>query len=426
MNWNETSFEGVKGHVLKELYYSLVFATKLTHGKTCQISFFCVLLPCMNTEAVIVSIVFACCAAVHFVGMLVMAILARHRVQYLSLAWLLAIFFGVISIVAMFGDNVADGRPGILNPYMLLMLVVGTYLQSIYSLGIAMPGYLQWGRMWKYASPIVVLALIYVVAMFPAGQLTKVYSLNELLGNIFSLEILLRLAAMFLGLFYVLNIVFLPRRLAYKSGYPMLLLAYTVVLILSVILYLYTALNYTPRLLCAYMVVFTLVNFFWVCHSMETLIVMIPHPDVNMELDDVPDLLEEKEDTSLKLQRQIDFNEVNRNRYLRVQLWMQQNKTKWMENGFTRDKLCEETGINRQLMLQCLRSQGHNNIHEYITTHRVEELKKMILRGDVTSITGCDIVGFGSIQTARSCFLRIEGVSLDAFFSASDRKKSNL
>ena len=85
MNWNETSFEGVKGHVLKELYYSLVFVTKLTHGKTCQISFFCVLLPCMNTEAVIVSIVFACCAAVHFVGMLVMAILARHRDDFLWL-----------------------------------------------------------------------------------------------------------------------------------------------------------------------------------------------------------------------------------------------------------------------------------------------------------------------------------------------------
>ena len=70
-----------------------------------------------------------------------------------------------------------------------------------------------------------------------------------------------------------------------------------------------------------------------------------------------------------------DFNEMNQKRYMRVQLWMQNNKEAWKSNRFTRDKLCEETGINRQLMLQCLRSQGHNNIHEYITAYRVEELK---------------------------------------------------
>ena len=192
----------------------------------------------MSTEGIIVTTTFACCATAHLVGVCVMGMLALRRVQYMSLAWILAIFFGVIAIVAMFGDDVAGGRPGILNPYMLLMLVVGTYLQSIYSLGIAMPGYLQWGRMLRYASPIVVLALVYVIAMSFGEQLTKVYSFSELSDKIFSLDVFLRLVAMLLGLLYVLNIVFLPRRLAYKSEYPMLLVAYTVVLVLSVILYL--------------------------------------------------------------------------------------------------------------------------------------------------------------------------------------------
>ena len=107
------------------------------------VSFFLCTFVLANLDAIIVTVVFACCATAHFVGMFLTGILARHRVQYLSLAWILAIFFVVIAIVAMFGKSVADGRPGLLNPYMLLMLVVGSYLQSIYSLGLVMPGFLQ-------------------------------------------------------------------------------------------------------------------------------------------------------------------------------------------------------------------------------------------------------------------------------------------
>lgn len=380
-----------------------------------QFHFFCLILPDMSTESIIVTLIFACCATAHFVGMCVMSILAVHRVQYLSLAWMLAIFFGITAIVAFFGESVANGRPGILNPYMLLMLVVGTYLQSIYALGIAMPGFLQWGRMIKYAAPIPILALIYVVAMHPAGQLTKVYSLHEMFDSGLYIDIILRFAALLLGLYYVLNIVFLPRRMAYKSGLPMLLLAYLVVLVLSVVLYLYTALNYTPVLLCSYMIVFTLVNFFWVCHSMETLIVRIPHPTINLDAVEEEPPLSVEDDVEEERQRQIDFNEVNLSRYVRVQLWMQKNKDKWMSNGFTRDRLCEETGINRQLLLQCLRSQGHNNVHEYITTYRVEELKRLVTRGEITSVSDCLVVGFGAVKTARLCFERIEGQSLDEY-----------
>lgn len=369
----------------------------------------------MSSDAIIVTIVFACCATAHFVGMSVMSILAIHRVQYRALAWMMAIFFGVIAIVALFGEEVAAGRPGILNPYMLLMLVVGTYLQSIYSLGIAMPGYLQLGRMCKYASPIVLLALVYVIAMYPGGQLTKVYSWNELFGSVSWLDLLLRLVAVLLGLVYVLNIVFLPRRLAYRSRFPMLLLAYTVVLVLSVILYLYTALRYTPLLLCAYLVLFTMVNFFWICHSMEFLIVRFPHPKVTLNAKDI----EEQGTTATVAEeaphQQADFNEQNQERYMRVQIWMRQNKDKWTSTGFTRDRLCEETGINRQLLLQCLRSQGHNNVHEYITVYRVEELKRRIKKGEVSSAADSLSVGFGAVKTARLCFERIEGQSLDEF-----------
>lgn len=370
----------------------------------------------MTMESAIVTLVFACCATAHFVGMCIVGILARHRVQYLSLAWILAIFFGIIAIVAMYGEAVVSGKPGLLNPYMMLMLVVGAYLQSIYSLGIVMPGFLQWSRMCKYAIPIFVLAIVYVIAIFQAGQLTKVYSLQELFHNIFSFELILRCVALLLGIYYVVNIIFLPRRLAQRTSFPISLIAYTAVLLLSMVMYLYTALNYTPYLLCGYVVVFTLLNFFWVCHAMSVLIVKVPHPDVMEPVsersvrEEIQGVVQEGEET-----KETDFNEMNLKRYQRVQAWMQKNKDSWTNNGFTRDRLCEETGINRQLMLQCLRSQGHNNIHEYITTYRVEELKRLISLGRIRVVADCDLVGFGTPKTARSCFERIEGTALDDF-----------
>ena len=344
--------------------------------------------------------------------------LARHRVQYLSLAWIMAIFFAVISIVAMFGDDVASGRPGILNPYMMLMLVVGMFLQSIHALGIAMPGYLQWPRMLKYASPIIVLAISYMLAMYLTGTLTKVYSLAELFQKIFSFDLILRLLALVMGAVYVLNIVFLPLRLAQKTAYPVSLIVYMVVLMLSLVFYLYTALYYTPMLLCCFLVLFTIVNFFWICYSIDSLVLKVPHPDIRLDSIEADEIEVSDVESQVEETQQRDFNEMNLQRYLCVQKWMQNNKELWIENGFSRDRLCEETGINRQLMLQCLRSQGYNNIHEYITMYRVQELKRLIVVGKITSVSDSYLVGFVAPKTARSCFERIEGENLDAFISS--------
>ena len=65
-----------------------------------EVSLFLCIFALVNLDAIIVTVVFACCATAHFVGMCLTGILARHRVQYLSLAWILAIFFVVIAIVA--------------------------------------------------------------------------------------------------------------------------------------------------------------------------------------------------------------------------------------------------------------------------------------------------------------------------------------
>ena len=104
-------------------------------------------------------------------------------------------------------------------------------------------------------------------------------------------------------------------------------------------------------------------------------------------------------------------------RYNRVQYWMQNNRQSWCSYTFNRDMLCEETGINRQLLLQCLRSQGHNNVHDYLTLYRVEELRRLIKTGALTSVQECDMAGFGSVKTARLAFQRVLGIDLDEYIS---------
>jgi AraC-like DNA-binding protein len=159
---------------------------------------------------------------------------------------------------------------------------------------------------------------------------------------------------------------------------------------------------------------------------MEILVINLPHPNIKVEMTEEEVVVNDEQaekDEQAELAKLADFNEMNQKRYMRVQLWMQNNKEAWKSNRFTRDKLCEETGINRQLMLQCLRSQGHNNIHEYITAYRVEELKRLIRIGEISSISDCDIVGFTAPKTARSCFERIEGKNLDEYIQQHKKEQ---
>lgn len=92
-----------------------------------------------------------------------------------------------------------------------------------------------------------------------------------------------------------------------------------------------------------------------------------------------------------------------------------QHDREWQDNTFGRDRLCEATGINRHLLLQCLRSQGYNNCHDYINSYRISALKRGVAEGTIRSVNDCVVVGFGSSKTARSCFERMEGVSLDDY-----------
>ena len=355
----------------------------------------------------IVLLVLACCITVHFVLACVMSIYSRHKIQYLCLAWVNGLFFAMFLLAAFFSARIATGQPGVLHPMMLVSLVVACFLQSIYPLNISMPGFLQWERMWRYARPILVLLAIYIVAAAMGSRIVYIYSVGDLLENILSSDILLRLCALGLSLLYIVNIFLLPRRMARHANVPHYLLGYCFFMGLSVVFYTYVAIDFDVRLLAAYVVLFTVLNLYLTLRTLESLALELPRPVIK-EVTEAP--AEESKESD-----QDDFNEANLHRFERINFWMQTHKEEWKDSTFGRDRLCQEVGLNRHLVLQSVRSQGFNNVHDYISSFRIEELKRMISRGEVKALGDTLNAGFGTLQTVRSCFLKIEGIKLDEY-----------
>ena len=341
-----------------------------------------------------VMLTFVVAATAHFVLCAVVSLFAYHRVEYLPLAWISGICASVFGIVAFFAPNVANGHPDALHPAMAWMLPIGIFLQSFYTFGFSMPGFLQLGRMLRYASPIVVLGLVYL--LFPNAWWLKGLTL-------------------LVGVGYIVNIYAVPRRYAKRTRVPAYLRTYTAALVLTYAFYVYIALNYNPLLLCGFIFCVTSLNGYMVFRMFDGLVKHLPRPGVNESLPqhDPVGVPASNDDE--------DFNEKNLERYIAVERWMKENRQQWMDFTFNRESLCREVGLNRQLLLQCLRSQGHNNIHDYLMLYRVKEMKHLIERGEITQVSECVDAGFGAVKTARSSFEKIEGEDLDDFIERHKR-----
>ena len=111
-------------------------------------------------------------AAAHLMMSLVLFYLARRSVQFLSQAWIMLLIC-LMYCLALFYVATTESIPslGILHPILLIYLLVCSYLQSIYPLGLCLPGYLQWGRMWAYATPALVLIFIYCIGAAAGSNL---------------------------------------------------------------------------------------------------------------------------------------------------------------------------------------------------------------------------------------------------------------
>ena len=356
-------------------------------------------------------------AIVHVIITIVMALFSRHRVQYLALAWENGIFCCTMLVASLFSHEIAVAEPGILHPGMLLALLAACFLQSIYPLSIPMPGFLQFERMLRYASPIVLILTVYGIATLMGSNIVYVYSGKDLVENILSGDIMMRLCIFALIIYYIVNILMLPRRMARHASVPRYLLGYCFMMGLSVLFYTYVAIFYDINLLVAYILLFTLLNLYLMLRTLETIALQLPRPVI----DEVPEQPADESGETV----QDDFNEANLHRFQRINYWMQNHREMWKEHTFGRDRLCQEVGYNRHLVLQSVRSQGFNNVHDYISSFRVAELKRMIARGDVKTINDTLDVGFATTKTVRSCFLMVEGITIDEYLARREKLREN-
>lgn len=337
----------------------------------------------------------------------VMALFARHRVQYLSIAWIVGIFGFAVTCVIPFADLIEITRPAILHPGTLIGLMAILFLQSIYPLSITLPGYLQWKRMWIYALPVIAISVVYIALTILGMTSPNYYTWDELWGGFFTIDMLLRLGMIGIGIYYIINILRIPLKQAHAPHVPRYLIIYSLVLGLNSCLYLWVVVHFTVFAFEVYLMIFSVANLYMCLRSLETLALSLPQPEIKVvEEKPVLDIQAEDEEEN-------DFNELNRQRFQTLEYWMQHNRDAWKDYTFGRDQLCAGTGINRHLTLQSVRSQGYNNIHDYINAYRIAELQRMISYGEVASLRDCMEAGFGTIKTARSCFEKITGKSLD-------------
>ena len=347
-------------------------------------------------------------AAAHLMMSLVLFYLARRSVQFLSQAWIMLLiclmYCGALFFIA---THEAVPPLGILHPVLLIYLLVCSYLQSIYPLGLCLPGYLQWGRMWAYASPAIVLIFMYGVGAAAGSNLASVYDVDDIRNYFLSGDVFLRLLSLLLSGYYIVNIFRLPRRLARRMEFPSDLIAYGTALGLVSIFFVVITIRFTLISLTVYMLLFTLVNMFLFFRILRPTVEAISYPDFRQV--ETPPTKEEITQSEAD-----DFNEANLHRF-EVMEYIMQHERPYTDSGFNRERLCRLAGFNRHVALQSLRSQGYNDIHEYISRYRVAELRYLIESGKVTDIKQITLVGFRSAKTAITGFERYENIDLISF-----------
>ena len=354
-------------------------------------------------------LILACSATAHLVMSATMGLYARHKVQYLCLAWVNGIFGFILAAVSSISVQIAEGEPGIMHPAMILPLLCCVYLQSIFPLSIPMPGFLQAKRMIKYARPVLALIFVYTIARLMGSRIIIMHDFNEMLQNLLSSDVLLRILTVGTSIYYIINIFLIPRRMVHNPDIPSYLIGYCVSLGFSVVFFTIVSIIYNPTALMIYIIIFTLLNLYLAFRTLENMAIHLPQPAM-IEVEEEP-----TEDIVERAAKE-DFNEANLLRFKRIEFWMQNHREEWTDNTFGRDRLCEAVGYNRHLILQCVRSQDYNNVHDYINRYRIEELKRLITKGKISALGEVVDAGFGTIQTARSCFLKMEGITLDEYW----------
>ena len=191
---------------------------------------------------------------------------------------------------------------------------------------------------------------------------------------------------------------------------PSDLIAYGSALGLVCVLFVVVTVRFSLVLLTVYMLLFTLVNMFLFFRILRPTVNSISYTDFRQV--ETPPTKEE-----ITQSEAADFNEANLHRF-EVMEYIMQHERPYTDDTFNRERLCRLAGFNRHVALQSLRSQGYNDIHEYISRYRVAELRRLIEMGKVTDLKQVTMVGFRSARTAVVGFERYENLDLSAFLES--------
>ncbi len=358
----------------------------------------------MNT-LLLITIEFA--AAVHLMMSLVMFYFARRSVSYKSQAWIM-LLFAIMYFGALFYLSTHElPEFHMLHPVLLIFLLVCSFLQSIYPLGLCMPGYLQWGRMWSYAIPAILLISIYALGVLFGSGLTETRTFEDVARSFLHGDILLRLATLVLSGYYIINIFRLPHRLVRQFNLPADLVAYASALGMLSVFFVGITIKFNQWGFVCYILAFTLVNMFLFFRVMRPIAMAMSFPQIT-PIEAPP------AEEALNISEEEDFNEANLRRFQRIEYLMQSEKP-FLDSLFNRERLCRLAGYNRHVVLQIVRSQGYNDIHEYIARYRVSELRRRIDEGEIISLKQLENVGFRTLKTAQKSFELYENEDLVAY-----------
>lgn len=358
-------------------------------------------------------------AVTHLTMAIVLFIYARRSVAYLAQAWttMLTFFIYAVALGYVATHNVALDF-NMFHPVLLVYLLVISFLLSINPLGMVMPGYLQLGRMIRYAAPAAAIIVLYLLGLAAGSEVVVIKSLGDLLVNLLTGDVLLRLASLLLSSYYIINIIVLPHRLIRTQNYslPANVVTYASLLGIVQVLFVFCTMWFSFTFLIIYEVLFTAVSMMLGGCIIKAHIAAHPYPEIH-PVHTPPTPLE------ITQVEQEDFNEANLRRFEGIEYVMQHDKP-YVSPDFTRDNLCRECGFNRHIVLQTLRSQGYNDVHDYISRYRVRELRRMIVDGEVTDIRQHERVGFRTMKTAILAFERYEHENLAAFIDAYTKANS--
>ena len=349
-------------------------------------------------------------AVSHLMMSAVLSYFARRSVSFLAQAWVMLIFCVMYFCAMLYAVTSPIPALGVLHPVLLVYLLACSFLQSIYPLGLCMPGYLQWGRMWAYAAPAIVLICVYAIGAALGSNFAQIFSGEDIRRYFLSGDVLLRLAALLLSGYYIINIFRLPHLLVRKMEIPGYLTVYGTLLGIITVLFLVITIRFSYTLLIIYILLFTVVNLFLSFRVIRPVIENIQWPDFHK-------VKTRPTSAEVSQSEQEDFNAANLRRF-EVMEYLMQNDKPFVDCLFNRDKLCRMVGFNRHLVLQSLRSQGYNDIHEYINRYRVAEMKRMLLEGEMTDLKQFERVGFRAQKTAEVNFERYENCSLQEWYNA--------